>query len=84
MKDYKHLDRAGLMRVLGEPMTETRDWSAPLWSALERLMAWIALFWIGIAGLWVIGAALGFYFDTIALGFDVGRGWSRWLWEVPR
>lgn len=86
MKDYKHLDREGLMRVLGEPMAETRNdgWGAAFWSALERLMVWVALFWLGIAALWAIGAAFGFYFETIALGFETGRAWMRWLWETPR
>lgn len=86
MTDYKHLDRDGLARVLGEPMAETRNdgWPAALWSILRVVMSWIALFVLGMAALWAIGAALGFYFGVVAIGFEVGRDWSRWLWEIPR
>ena len=81
MRDYKHLER-DYARIA--PETRNDGWDAAFWRGLERLAVWFACFLIGIAALWALGAALGFYFESVAIGFEVGRGWSRWLWEMPR
>lgn len=84
MRDYKHLER-DLARIYHAP-TETRNdgWSSTFWHFLETVMTWLAFFWLGVAALWVIGVMLGFCFEGITIGFEIGRGWARWLWEIPR
>ena len=80
MKDYKHLDREGLMKVLGEG---DEPKAGILWRGLEKVVATLGFLLLCFVVLWAMGAWFGFWWQALDLGWGVGKAFFYWLFELP-
>ena len=68
MKDYKHLDREGLMKVLGEG---DEPKAGILWRGLEKVVATLGFLLLCFVVLWAMGAWVASGIELVLMGRSV-------------
>lgn len=75
--------RRSLSSMFGDAPTEAETKGA-FWRAIETVVTFVGLFGMGLAALWVIGVALGFYGRMFYSGWEFGWRSLAWLMEFGR
>lgn len=74
--------KASINQILGSAKPIVK--AGAFWRGIENAVAIVGLCGIGLVCVWLMAAAVGFYWEMASSGFAWGRGALAWLMEMPR